>query len=328
MPFVFEKNYGEYIIAALFDSAGEPVVAIADGRVAFPDSDTVFDAHPNAGILSALLHPSGVGLITGGDDGRIVWTTKDAGPVEIAAHKGAWFDALAASAESGLLAAASGKQVHVHDLRGKDAPKILEHPSSVSGLAFDAKGRKLYAASYNGAYVWFARLAQQKPQLLKWAGSHTAIALSPDDKFLITAMQDNSLHGWRLSDAKDMRMGGYPAKIKSLSFFAHGKLLATSGANGAVVWPFLKATGPMGENASEIAAEDSAFVTIVAGAAEDTVLAGGLDDGRVWLAELKSTAQEWIKREKGSPISALDLSPEANRVLIGDEDGSVYIYEA
>lgn len=328
MPFAFEKNYGDYIVAALFDSADEPVVAIADGRVVFPDADAEFTAHPNAGILSAAIHPSGVGLITGGDDGRIVWTTKEAGPVEIATHKGAWFDVLTVSDASNLVAAASGKTVYLYDLVKKDAPKVLEHPSSVSGLAFDSKGRKLYASSYGGAYVWFARLAQQKPSLLKWAGSHTNIAISPDDNFLITAMQDNALHGWRLADSKDMRMGGYPSKIKSLDFFAKGKLLATSGANGAVVWPFLKANGPMGENASEIAADESSLVTVVSGATEDTILAAGLDDGRVWLAELKSTAQEWIKREKGPAISALAMSGEANRILIGDEDGSVYIYEA
>ena len=33
-----------------------------------------------------------------------------------------------------------------------------------------------------------------------------------------------------------MRMTGYPAKIKSLSFLAKGLILATSGSNGVVAW--------------------------------------------------------------------------------------------
>lgn len=327
MPFAYEKHFDEYVVAALFDSADEPVAALGDGRVVFPDADATFEAHPNGGILSAAIHPSGVGIVTGGDDGRVVWTTKESGPVELFAAKGAWFDALAVSDAALLIAAAAGKKVHVYDAQKKTAV-IFEHTSSLSDITFDAKGRKLYAATYNGVAVWFSRIAQQKPTLFKWAGSHTKIAISPDDKFVMTAMQENALHGWRISDAKDMRMGGYPAKIKSMGFFAKGKLLATSGANGAVVWPFLKANGPMGEEASEINAEESTMVSVVAGAPEETLLAAGLEDGRVWLAELQSTGIDWVRREKGAPITALAIANEANRLIFGDEDGNLWVFEA
>ncbi|ADU12100.1 WD40 repeat domain-containing protein [Asticcacaulis excentricus] len=327
MPFAFEKHFDEYVVAALFDSADDPVAALGDGRVVFPDADAIFEAHPNGGILSAAIHPSGVGIVTGGDDGRVVWTTKESGPVELFAAKGAWFDALAVSEAALLIAAAAGKKVHVYDAQKKTAV-IFEHTSSLSDIAFDSKGRKLYAATYNGVAVWFSRIAQQKPTLLKWAGSHTKVAISSDDKFVMTAMQENALHGWRISDAKDMRMGGYPAKIKSMGFFAKGKLLATSGANGAVVWPFLKANGPMGEEASEINAEESTMVSVIAGAPEDTLLAAGLEDGRVWLAELTSTGIDWIRREKGAPITALAIANEGNRLIFGDEDGNLWVFEA
>ncbi|WKL58143.1 WD40 repeat domain-containing protein [Asticcacaulis sp. ZE23SCel15] len=328
MTFAVQNNYGSYVVSALFDAADEAIVALSDGRVVFVDVDMSFDAHPNFGILCAVVHPTGVGIVTGGDDGRVVWTTKDSQPIELLSIKGAWFDSVAVNAEAMLLAAASGKKVYIYDLAKKGEPKLFEHPNSVSGLVFDPKGRKLYCASYNGAYVWFSRIHPQKPQLLKWAGSHTGIAISPDGKFVVTSMQENSLHGWRLSDSKDMRMGGYPTKIKSIDFFAKGKLLATSGANGAVVWPFLKANGPMGEEASEINADESSMVTVVAGAPEDTVLAAGLDDGRVWVAELQSTGIEYIQREKGSPISALAVSGDAARILFGNEDGHVWLFKS
>jgi WD40 repeat protein len=331
MPFTLQKNYESFVVTALFDDVNEAVVALADGRVIFPDVEKdvgkAFFAHPDAGLLCAAMHPTGVGIVTGGDDGRVVWTTKDLGPVEIARHPGAWIDAIAVASEGQLVAYAAGKKVWCLDLL-KGETKLFEHPSSVTDLCFDPKGRKLYCASYNGAYVWFSRIAGQKPQKLIWAGSHTKIAVAPSGDYLITAMQENALHGWRLKDSKDMRMGGYPAKIKSMQFFAKGKLLATSGANGAVVWPFLKGNGPMGEEASEINAEDASMVTVVSGAPEDSLLSAGLDDGRVWLADLKSTAIDWIKREKGSPITALCLSSEANRLIFGDEQGFVYIYEA
>jgi WD40 repeat protein len=327
MPFCYNENLGDYIIATLFDSADEPVVAVASGFVVFPDTETNFEAHPKASILSAAIHPSGVGIVTGGDDGRLVWTTKDTGPVELSHHTGAWLDGLAVNNMAMLIAASAGKTVFLHDLVNTKH-HVFEHPHSVTDLIFDSKGQRLYTSSYNGAYIWFSRISPQKPQVLKWKGSHTKISISPDDKFLITAMQDNDLHGWRLTDAKDMRMGGYPVKIKSLTFFANGKLMATSGANGAVVWPFLKTNGPMGEEASEINAVEDSMVSVVSGAAEDTLLAAGLEDGRVWLAELQTEGIDWIKPEKGATITALSLSNEANRIIFGDEDGNVYIFEA
>ncbi len=84
----------------------------------------------------------------------------------------------------------------------------------------------------------------------------------------------------------------------------------------------------MGEEASEINPEQSTLVSVVAGSAEETVLAAGTEDGRVWLAELQSTSIDWLKREKGAPITALAVSDSSQRVLFGDEDGFVYIFDS
>src|ERR1700744_5310637 len=111
-------------------------------------------------------------------------------------------------------------------------------------------------------------------------------AVWPAGRFLASAMQETALHGWRLQDSRDMRMGGYPAKPKSLAFLADGALLATSGASGVVVWPFAGANGPMGREAAEIGADEAAVVTRVAGHPAGHRVAAGLDDGRIWTADL------------------------------------------
>jgi len=61
---------------------------------------------------------------------------------------------------------------------------------TVSGVAFEPKGRRIATSTYGGAALWFARIEKQKPTFLKWAGSHTAVTFSPDGAFVITAMQD------------------------------------------------------------------------------------------------------------------------------------------
>ncbi len=307
-----------HVTTALFDGAGQAVFALGDGTVRFESGETI-EAHDGA-VLAAAPHPTGEGVVSGGDDGRLAWSRRG-GAESLAEIKGRWIDAVATSAASGLIAFAAGRELHVRDVADANFAAVFTHEKSVADLAFDAKGRRLAAATYGGAALWWARIASQKPVFLKWAGSHISVQFSPDGKFLMSSMQENQLHGWRLSDSKDLRMGGYPAKVRSLVFLAKGMLLATSGAPGAVVWPFGGANGPMGKEAAEIGFEQGALVTRVAGAGGLTVMAAGLDDGRVWACDLTSRQTHTIKAEKGPAISALAVTPKGDRLAWGDEDG-------
>lgn len=312
-------DFDAYVTAALFDRGGRAAFALGDGTVRFEDGETV-EAHDGA-ALSACLPPTGEGILTGGDDGRVVLTTPSAAQ-EIAKVPGRWIEAVAASPESKLVAFSAGRELHVRDPADAAFSRIFAHERSVSDLAFDPKGRRIAVATYGGVWLWYARIADQKPATLKWAGSHVTVCWSPDGKFLISAMQENQLHGWRVADEKNMRMGGYPSKVKSLAFLSKGALLATSGANGAVCWPFAGATGPMGKQAAEIGYDESATVSRIATAPDRSWLAAGLDDGRVWAADVTGEKLVHLKAEKGAAITALAMSPDAKRVAWGGEDGA------
>lgn len=311
-------EFGAFVTAAAFEKAGGAVFALGDGTVRTA-AGGVAQAHDGA-VLAAVAHPSGAGLVTGGDDGRVVWT-RDASADEIAQVKGRWIDAVAASPASGLIAFAAGRDLHVRDTADAAFEAVFSHDRTVAGLAFDPKGRRIAVATYGGAALWYARIKAQKPAMLAFAGSHIGVAFSPDGKFLISSMQENQLHGWRLGDGEDMRMGGYPAKVKSMTFLAKGMLMATSGAQGAVVWPFSGAKGPMGQSAIEIGAQEAALSTVVAGAPDTTVLAAGYDDGRIWVADLKANGVHWLKAQKGPQITALAISPDGAQLAWGDEAG-------
>ena len=218
-----------FVAAALFVKEGA-VFALGDGRVRFEDG-TVVQAHDGS-ILAAAAHPSGSGVLTGGDDGRVAWS-RPSGVEAVAESKGKWIDALDASPASGLIAFAGGREVQVRDARDPAFERRFAHERTVAALAFDPKGLRLAAATYGGVALRYAKIAAQAPTMLAWAGSHIAAAFSPDGRFLISAMQENDLHGWRLADAKGLRMGGYPSKVRSMAFLGKGTMLATSGAPGA-----------------------------------------------------------------------------------------------
>ena len=308
-------NLDAFVTDIVFDHGGA-VFALGDGSVIWPDGARVA-AHDGA-ILCAATHPSGDGVVTGGDDGRLVWSKRD-GAVALVNRPGRWIDAVAASTASGLIAFSAGREVGVLDIGDGVFERRFAHPASVAALAFDPKGRRLAAATYGGAALWYARIAEQTPVMLRWAGSHIAAAFSPDGRFLISSMQEGALHGWRLNDAMDLRMGGYPAKVKSLAFIAKGAALATSGARGVVVWPFTGAGGPMGKQAMELGFDESAMVTRVAGDPAGSLVCAGLDDGRVWACNLDTQAITPLKAERGAPISALAMA--GRNLAWGDEAG-------
>jgi hypothetical protein len=318
MDFAFDA----YVTSCLFDASGEAVFALGDGQVVW-ESGARQAAHDGV-VLAAARHPTKPGMITGGDDGRLVWSRPE-GAQTLAEAKGRWIESLAVVPGAGLIAFGAGREARVIDLADASFSRVFSHERSVADVALDARARRLAVATYGGAALWYAKIADQQPAMLRWAGSHIGVRFSPDARFLMSTMQENALHGWRLSDAKDLRMGGYPAKVKSLVFFGGGRMLATSGAPGVVVWPFAGADGPMGKQAMEIGFDETALVTRVAAEPDASLLVAGLSDGRLWAADVASGQRADIRLETGPPITALAVA--GRRVAWGDEEGGAGVTE-
>ena len=129
----------------------------------------------------------------------------------------------------------------------------------------------------------------------------------PTAAFLVTTMQENALHGWKLADGKHMRMTGYPAKVKSLSWSAKGKWLASSGAPAAIVWPFQAKDGPMGKAPLELGTRGNTMVTAVACHPVDEIVAIGYADGMVLAARFADAKEVLLRRPGKGAITSMRL---------------------
>src|SRR5271169_359581 len=305
---------GAHVTAAAF-LAGEPALALGDGSILIgePKSFRRIDAHPGGAILAAA--SDGERLITGGDDGRIVATAADGATQEIAHEKGRWIDALAARGEA--IAWGAGREARARD--GSGLVKTFSAPSTVRGLAFLPKGYRLALAHYNGVSLWFPNVAAE-PIALEWRGSHLDVVASPDGRFVVSSMQENALHGWRVADARNMRMTGYPKKTRSLSWSHDGHWLATSGADACVVWPFRDKDGPMGKAPRECGVR-SARVSQVAFHPRALVVAIGYTDGLMLLCRLGDGAEILVRAPGEGAISAFAWDLTGARLLFGLESG-------
>jgi WD40 repeat protein len=273
------------------------------------------------GILCAV--SDGARLVMGGDDGKLAALDKK-GEVTLLATdpKRRWIDNVALHPD-GAVAWSAGKTAFVRS--GKAEDKSFEVPSTVGGLAFAPKGLRLAIAHYNGVTLWFPNMAANA-EFLEWAGSHLAVAFSPDNKFLVTAMHEPALHGWRLADQRHMRMTGYPGRVRSMSWGAGGKALATSGADTVIMWPFASKDGPMGKEPAMLAPLQ-ARVTIVACHPKQDILAAGYSDGTILMVRLNDGAEILVRRRSGTAIAALAWNAKGTQLAFAAEDGDAGMLE-
>jgi WD40 repeat protein len=263
-------------------------------------------------------------IVTGGDDGSAIATRTDRGHEVLATDaKRRWIDHVALGPD-GILAWSAGKEAYVTARSGE--PRHVEVPSTVGGLAFAPKGVRLAIAHYNGVTLWFPNAAQAKPERLEWKGSHIAANFSPDGRFLVTAMQEPTLHGWRLADGKHMRMSGYTAKVRSMSWSANGKALATSGSRELIVWPFQGKDGPMGSEPAMLAPLNC-LVTAVACHPRTDIVAVGYEDGTVLLVRTPDGAEILARRPDGNLVSALAWNAAGTRLAFATEAGDAGVAE-
>lgn len=231
---------------ALATSAVAIAIAGADGnlRVVTREGRSLGSAEVSTGLLTAAWSPDGRVLALGGPGGAKVWTAEDG---LLALDISGWCSALAWSVD-GQLAVSGDRCAAVFDLTDPALPTKLwqtpEAPSTVTALAWLRAGRELAVAAYGGVKA-FTKAKTKPARSLDYVGSLLDIAASSDGRWLVSGNQDASVHIWRLRDAAELEMSGFPSKVFQLEFHPEGRWLFADGGGHPTVWDFAGG-GPSG----------------------------------------------------------------------------------
>lgn len=322
-------SFSHFVTASAVDEAGQAFgFALGNGRLriitfAREQAHVSHEIKAHDGAIVALIAWEGGGFVSAGDDGAIKRILPDGGITEWARHPGQWIERLLALPD-GRLAYGVGKTLRLLDPGSGEAVELGPHDSTIAG--FDVLGERLAVAHYNAISLWDLTTGKPAdPARLNWKGSNLVVAQAPDGSHIATATQSGDIHVWRLSDMNEMRMSGYPGKIRSLSWTKDSQLLFASGAPVLAGWRF-DGPGPEGRAPLELTeGNEDVLLTQVAAHPSRTLAACGLDDGSIAVVDILTGSGAALAVTRNAPVSTLGWSASGNHLLAGSEDGKAVI---
>ncbi|MGW2373484.1 WD40 repeat domain-containing protein [Kitasatospora sp. NPDC001683] len=273
------------------------------------------------GLLALEFSPDGAHLALAGPAGYGLWRRSDGR--FLGSETGSW-SAAVRWASPDRVAVATGRRVHVLDPDGVRQWGTDLAPSTVTDLAWLRDGRRLVSSAYGGVRCHERHSAQPVAEY-KYVGSHLAIALNPNGRWICTGNQDASIHIWRTRDGDELTMHGYPDKIARLAFDGTGRWLASDGAPDITVWDF-SGKGPAGTKPRALRAHET--VTALAwrpGSGAILASAGAEQKVALWRADggrAGALLRPVHERELPEPVTALAWA-EPDVLVVADYEGRV-----
>lgn len=319
---VTQEALGSHGVFVTFTNSGRHLYAgAARGAIRFRDASGGSDGAVRLKCSPLCMAPVAEDdLLIGTDSGRIMRLNADAEPWEFFNAGQGWIEQLAVGGEDAI-AVAAGRSVKLLDAAGEERLDLGPQRSTPTGLAFDADRRRLAVAHYDGVSVW--KLADGRKDLdLRWHGSHTLMAWSPDGRHIATATQDKELHAWRMPRGDSLKMSGYPSKIRSLSWTPDGEYLACAGADTITCWRFADG-GPTGTAPLEFGYVFDSLVTQVAAHPRRPFVAGGYDNGSILVGGLATCDAMIARAGNAERVTGLAWSPLSDTLAAVGERGTL-----
>ncbi len=313
--------------AAFSADSASMAFALGDGRIASLDledgSVLAWQAHEGS-CLCLAAHPLG-GWISGGDDGRAVFSSPGGECTMLHQEPGVWAEHLSASRDGTLMAMSLGKKALVLDLAAGSTAVYGPARAAISGLCVSPAGGALAATGVGGVTLWDME-EQREPIELDLRGLNLSPAFSPDGSYLACGHQENTVHVLDLSSRKVFALSGLPAKPGKLAWSHDGGLVLHTGTKAVICWPVPRCFDGNPQPIAFAVQEDARMCALAANP-RISFAACGFTDGTLLLAELKRFAAFPVPLDLGSPVSALAWSASGMHLSIAFEDGRVALLD-
>jgi WD40 repeat protein len=268
-----------------------------------------------------------------------VWETDPKRQLRLLLNLGASnVSCIAISPDNKMLAAGSIGYIHLFDLDGENSKLRLSIPAgstTITGVAFDPKGKPILACGSYDTKVRFFDLEKKDPKrmeislLAKHLQSVNGVAYSPDGVHLASGSSDGTVRLWRYDGVKTdeaCKIEANPKGVNAVAYSKDGKLLAAGCADGSIVtW---SVAGAKATPRAAFAAHGSSAVTSVAFSPNGQSLLSAGADGlvRQWDVGKKPAKIAEFKGHAGG-VTGVAWSPDGGTIASSSSDWTVRLWD-
>ncbi|PRP95188.1 serine/threonine-protein kinase [Enhygromyxa salina] len=272
-------------------------------------------------VSSLALDRDGARVITASHDGSArIWSTHDGSSLALLDGAGAINHA--EFSPDGRLVAFSRVNGHIDLWEGSERRSLSGHERSVWRIRFDASGRRLVSASYDGtAKIWDVESGSQLQILRGHEAEVSDAAFTLDGARVVTAAGDGTLRVWDANTGVELdTLRGHQGDVSTLVPGPDGEVWATGSSDGtARLW-----TGDLGGDSILLAGHTQEIWSVAFDAEGSRVVTASNDgDARVWDTS-DGSLLEVLDGHANVVWDAAFIS--ADRVVTASGDGSLRVW--
>lgn len=324
---------GHVISLGLSPNGSMLAAASADGPITLIAQDTgrihIEMAGHNGGTAQVEWRPGADTLASAGMDGKVrLWKGATGEQVTLLDCGTGWVECLAWSPRGEYLATATGRRLRLWDFTDSNSEGrlIREFPaqeSTISDIGWKPGTEDVLAScGLNGLSLW-SPTGETCTRHLPWIGSMLRLAWSPNGKYIVTGNQDSTIQFWLMETGKELRMWGYPSKIRELAWDSKSRYLATGGSATGVVWD-CSGKGPAGSKPLLLDFH-AALLTQLVFENEGLMIASGCQEGLVAVWRLGKDSRPMRTAHLGSAVTQLLWAGGNSRIVAATADGQVMV---
>jgi|GEM_PF-3459553 len=242
------------------------------------------------------------------------------------------------SAVSSGRASCTGGLIHEWNLKDTASIMTTEFSLAVTALAVSTDGTRWVAGDAEGRLIQASATIQVPRASFHQKGEITALAFSPDGKWIASGSADPSypLGFMDVATGGVVKVKAKFSPVSALAFSPDGKDLAVGMLNGGLVlWEFNARSKPTPITSSDregykIAGFEFSSrahsITSLVFFSDGHRIAYGRRDGRVVVWDRRS-GQSLMELKVSSAVNALQFSPDGQYLAVGQENGKLLFFE-